>query len=104
MLEAAYKLRQYTAGKSRQTLDTDELLTLAIVRLFEILGEAAAHVTDETRAKHPQIEWQDIADMRNRVIHGYFDIELDIVWNTITENIPPLIAQLEAILTPPQEG
>lgn len=99
MLDAAHKIRHYTAGKSRADLDTDELLALAIVRLFEILGEAAANVTPETRIKYPQIPWQDIADTRNRVIHGYFDIELDIIWYTVDGNIPPLIAELEAVLS-----
>jgi uncharacterized protein with HEPN domain len=102
MLEAAYKIRKHTSGRSRADLDTDELLALGVVRLIEILGEAASQITEETRVHYPQVQWQDIADMRNRVIHGYFSIELDIVWNTVTENIPPLIAALETILPPPK--
>ncbi|MEZ4668136.1 MAG: DUF86 domain-containing protein [Anaerolineae bacterium] len=101
MLDAAQKIVKHTAGKSRVDLDTDEVLALAVVRLIEIVGEAATQVTDETRAQYPQIQWQDIADMRHRVIHGYFNIELDIVWNTVVGNIPPLIVALEAILRPP---
>lgn len=93
MLDAARKIIQFTAGKSRVDLDSDEILSLAVVRLLEIIGEAARHVTDETRASYPNIEWQDIADMRNRVIHGYFDI----IWDTVSVNIPTLINRLESI-------
>jgi uncharacterized protein with HEPN domain len=67
------------------------------------VGEASAHVTEETATEHPQIPCQDIGDIRNRIVHGYFDIEFDIVWNTITDNIPPKVVHLEAILEPPQE-
>ena len=94
MLEAAQKTQQFIVGKSRTDLADDEMLMLALVRLLEIIGEAATHVSDETRTAHPEIPWPDIAGMRNRVIHGYFDIELDIVWDTITLNIPLLIEQL----------
>jgi len=104
MLDAARRIQRFTAGKSRAELDQDELLALAIVRLIEIMGEAATQVTDETRARHPDIEWQDIAAIRNRVIHGYFDVDLDIIWNTVTVNIPPLVGQLERLLNSPEDS
>ncbi len=83
MLDAALKVQYYAEGKSDTDLDNDELLGLGLIRLIEIIGEAATNVTDETRRLYPEIAWQDIADMRNHIIHGYFDIEYSIVWNTV---------------------
>lgn len=103
MLEAAQKIRAFTEGKTRAEFEADEVLSLAVVRLIEIIGEAASQVTDTTRARHPQFEWQDIVGMRNRVIHGYFQIARDIIWNTINDDIPTLITQLESVLEPPSE-
>jgi uncharacterized protein with HEPN domain len=100
MLTFALQIREYTADKSRADLDLDGILALAMVRLLEIIGEAASNVTTETQASYPDIEWREIIGMRNHIIHGYFDIEYDIVWNTILDFIPGLIAELETILLP----
>ena len=72
MLDAAHKTLAFTNGRSRNDLDTDEQLTLAVVRLVEIIGEAAKQVTAETRAVHPDIPWRDIAGTRHRVTPGQF--------------------------------
>ena len=69
-----------------------------IIKSIEIIGEAAAKVTDETRNKYPFMPWASIVAMRNRLIHVYFDIDLDRVWDTITDDLPPLIEQLEKII------
>lgn len=100
MLDAARTIQEFSTGKSRLDLEADRMFSLAVVRLLEILGEASAHVADETRTRYPAIEWRRISDMRNRVIHAYFDVEGDIVWDSIVTYIPPLIAELEAILPP----
>ena len=71
----------------------------AIVRALEIVGEAAARVTPPTRAAHPEIPWSAVVGMRNRPVHGYFDVDLAIVWRTATESLPVLIEALEKILT-----
>jgi len=76
----------------------DRLLLLGLLKLIEILGEAAARIRPETRNRYPQIPWMDIIDMRNRVVHVYFDIDRDEVWDTVTKDLPPLIEQLEKIL------
>jgi len=68
------------------------MLTLAILKSIEIIGEAASKVTEDTRKKCSSIQWPDIVGMRNRLIHGYFDIDLDRVWDTIVEDVPQLIA------------
>ena len=87
-------------GKTRDSLESDETAVLALCRVIEIIGEAAGKVTKPTRDQYSQIPWAEIVSMRNRLIHAYFDVDLDQVWNAVTEDIPPLIAQLQAILPP----
>lgn len=100
MLEAAQRAQEFVRGRKRQDLNKDEQLAFALVKLLEIIGEAAHNVSDETQQKSPQIPWREIADTRNRLIHGYFDVDLDIVWQILEQDLPPLIAELEKILPP----
>ena len=79
-------------------MDADEKLTLALVRLIEVLGEAAKGVSQTFRETHPEISWREIAGTRDRLIHGYFDVDLNIVWQIVTKDLPALILQLEKIL------
>jgi len=65
---------------------------------LEIVGEAANSVTNDFREQHPQIPWKKMIELRNRLIHGYFDINLDIVWDTVLEDLPPLVADLKKII------
>ena len=85
-------------GRTRQDLGEDRMLELAFVRLIEIVGEAAARVDDEGRAAHPAVPWRQVVGMRNRLIHGYDTVDLDVLWDTIGVDLPPLIAALEGIL------
>ena len=101
MLDAGQEAVRFTQGKTRAEFDVDRLLALALVTLIEIVGEAASRVTAESQRAHPDIPWRDIVAMRNRLIHGYFDVDLDRVWDTVTDDLPPLIAHLEAALGPP---
>jgi uncharacterized protein with HEPN domain len=73
------------------------VLQLALVQLIEIVGEAAAQVSDEIRSIHPAIPWQTASDMRNRLIHGYDVIEFSIVFDTVKAYLPQLVRQLDAI-------
>jgi uncharacterized protein with HEPN domain len=73
-------------------------LVLSIVKSIEILGEAASKVTQQTREMYSEIPWANIIGMRNRLIHVYFGIDLDRVWDTVTDDLPPLIASLEKII------
>ena len=98
MLDASRQSQEFVKGKKRVDLDNDPMLHHALVRLIEIIGEAASHITDKFKLKFHEIEWVDIIGMRNRLIHGYFDIDLDIVWDTVTNYIPVLIYQLEKII------
>ncbi|MBI4083659.1 MAG: DUF86 domain-containing protein [Candidatus Lambdaproteobacteria bacterium] len=101
MLDAAREALGFVAGRERSALDDNRKLTLALVKSVEIIGEAARNVSDATRAGLPEIPWLDITGMRHRLVHAYFDIRLDVVWNTVTQNLPPLIAELERILEAP---
>jgi uncharacterized protein with HEPN domain len=85
-------------GKSREEFDSDRLLNLSLSRLLEIIGEAANRVSPAYRRRHPEIAWRQIIDMRNRLIHGYDIVDLDIVWNSVTQDIPVLITSLEKIV------
>lgn len=103
MFDCARTAVEFCAGKTRGDLDGDNMLVLALARLLEIIGEAATRVSPEFRDQHLAIEWQSIIAARNRLIHGYADVDLDIVWNIVTEDLPRLIANLEKLL-PTEEG
>lgn len=98
MLDAAQKALQFTQGHFRQDLDDDELLALAVVRLVEILGEAAKNVSPETRAQAPNIPWRQIAGTRDRLSHAYFDIDLDIIWDIVTNDLPAIVPEMQNLL------
>lgn len=98
MLEAANDALSFTRDKTRSSLDTDKMYRLSIIRCIEIIGEAASRLSKECYDEFPQIPWQNIVNMRNRLIHAYYDINLDTVWSTVIEDLPPLAAELEKIL------
>ena len=98
MLDAARDALSFAEGRTRHELDTDRQLVLAVVKCVEIVGEAAAQVSAETQAELPRLPWQDMIDMRHRLVHAYYDINLDIVWSTLQEDLPPLVERLQAIL------
>jgi uncharacterized protein with HEPN domain len=98
MLEAAQKAVYFTQDRSRGDLDADEVLALALVRLLEIVGEAARNISDSVKEKYPAVPWKPIAGTRDRLVHGYFDVDLDIVWQIITADLPRLTSSLEQIL------
>jgi len=99
MLDAAHRVIAFCQGESRESLEKDEKLQYALVKAIEIIGEAATQITPEFQVTTPQIPWPAIKGMRNRLIHAYFDIDLDILWNTATEAIPPLISELEKLIS-----
>ena len=104
ILDAAGKAGEFTRGRTREDLDHDEMLALALVHLLEVVGEAASGVSVDLRNEHPDIPWKKMVGLRNRLIHGYFDVNLDTVWDTIISDLPPLIADLERILPPDADG
>jgi uncharacterized protein with HEPN domain len=98
MLDAAREAVDFVQDKTQEDLFSDRMLALSLIKLVEIIGEAAASVSTETQNLFPQIPWQNAIRIRNRLIHGYFDINLGIVWDTVRDNLPPLIAELEKII------
>jgi uncharacterized protein with HEPN domain len=98
MFDAAREAIDFGRGKGRTDLDDDRLLVLGLLKCIEIVGEAAAHIGPDTKNRYPEIPWADIVGMRNRLVHAYFDIDPDRVWDTLEQDLPPLVATLEKIL------
>ncbi len=99
MLDAAREIGTLTAGMSRVEFTGDRVVSLAVTRLLEVLGEAANGVSDEVRGRHVGVPWSQMIAMRNRLIHGYYDLDLDIIWSTVSEDIPPLVRLLEDVIS-----
>lgn len=97
MLDSAMEAVELIHGKSRADLDTNRVLSLALVRLLEIVGEAASKVTTATQQQNPNIPWAQIVSLRHRLIHGYDTINMDIFWKILMDDLPALIAQLQKI-------
>ena len=98
MLEAMHDARAFVAGRSRADLDTDKMLVYAVLRAIEIVGEAASKVTTDTQAALSGVPWPAIVGMRNRLVHAYARVNLEIVWKTAQQDLPPLQAAVEAAL------
>lgn len=95
MRDHAQEAVDLVRGKTRADLDTNRLLSLALVRLLEVVGEAATRVPPEERARRPAIPWEQIVGLRNRLIHGYDQVDHDIVWRIIATDLPPLLDKLQ---------
>ncbi len=99
MLDHAREAVEMACGKDRKDLDVERSLNLSLVRLLEIVGEAAGRLTTETQDVYPEIPWAQIVSLRNRLIHGYDEVDFDILWNIIRCDLPPLIERLESIVS-----
>ncbi len=98
MYEAALAAQRFAAGKTRTSLSTDQAFEFAIRTALIVIGEAASKVSPEIREQYPQIPWQSMTGMRNILVHAYMNIDYDRVWGVITDDLPPLIAELEKII------
>jgi uncharacterized protein with HEPN domain len=98
MIEAAEAVADFVSHRNDADLDTDRMLLFALVRAIEVFGEAAAKVSPETRAATAHIPWTEIVAMRNRLIHGYFEVNQAILWKTATEEIPELLPILRGLV------
>ena len=98
MLDHAREAVEMVRHRTRAHLDTDRMLNLALVRLMEVVGEAAAQIPEDFRAHYPEVPWRDVADLRNWLIHGYDAVDFDILWAIIQGDLPPLIQHLETII------
>jgi uncharacterized protein with HEPN domain len=97
ILKAAQDIIRFTKGKTRNDIKTDEILALALIKEIEIIGEAVTKLSIGTREKFPNIGWRDMIGMRNRLIHAYDEIDFGILYDTIVNDIPQLIKELEQI-------
>ena len=98
MKEAAEKILKYTKGLSFEDFLTDNKTIDAVVRNFEIIGEASLRIDEDFRFEHPQIEWKKLRGFRNRIVHDYFGIDYEIVWSILSEDLEELVFQLEQLL------
>ncbi len=100
MLDMARKAVAKTNGVTRDIYERDENLRLALTHLVQVIGEAGRRVSREFCDEHPEIPWQDIVGMRHKLVHDYMGVDEDIVWQVVTEDLPPLTASLEKLLEP----
>jgi len=98
ILEAAEKSIDFLSECTKEDLECDEKLALSVIRLLEIVGEAANQVSEDYQNQHPNIPWKNMVALRNRLIHGYFDVDLDIVWDTVNSDLPPVVKQLRNLI------
>ena len=98
MLDAGKDALQFALGRGRNDLESDRMLALALIKALEIIGEAASKVSENFKSEHPEIPWLEITGMRNRMIHAYYDVNLDVVWQTIKSDLPDLLQSIEKIL------
>ena len=98
MLDAAREALSFIDGKARHDLDESRMLVLSLVKEVEIIGEAAYRVSEPSRNELPDIPWANVIGMRNRLVHAYFDINLDVLWQTLVGDLPHAVPQLEPAL------
>ena len=96
IIEAAEKI-SIRAGKGRHAFDADEDVQIVLVHLIQVIGEAASGLSDELTSAHPEVPWRQIVAIRNRVVHGYFEVDLDILWDVATIDVPHLAGQVRSI-------
>lgn len=98
MIDAAEEAKSFVGDTSEQDFIKNRMLILSVIKEIEIIGEAASKISEVTKLEYPDIPWQDIVGMRNRLIHGYFDVNVKLVWNTVKNNLPALIESLKEII------
>jgi uncharacterized protein with HEPN domain len=95
---AADSLRNFIHGKTREDLSANPLLLSAVLHQLYVIGEAAAHVSKEIKDRHPGVPWKVIYGFRNYIAHEYFSLDVDIVWQTVAQDVPELGSQIDQIL------
>ncbi|MCK6583098.1 MAG: DUF86 domain-containing protein [Anaerolineales bacterium] len=103
ILDSARIALEYMKGKKQDEFTKDPMLQDAVVRRLEIIGEAASRVSAETQAKYPHLPWTAMKGTRNRVIHEYDSVELEIIWDIVEMDLPALVAELEMIVPAKKE-
>jgi uncharacterized protein with HEPN domain len=100
MRDAASAALSFVRGRTRGDLDADRMLQFALIRAIEIVGEASTRVPAASQSAHPEIAWPQIRGMRNRLTHGYDRVDLDFLWSTVSDDLVPLIAAIDAWIGP----
>ncbi len=98
MLLAINEAYSFSKETKRKDLNKNRMLVLSLIKEIEIIGEAASKLSADLLNRYPEIPWADIVGMRNKLIHGYFEVNLDILWNTIKKDLPKLKEQLQKII------
>jgi uncharacterized protein with HEPN domain len=99
MLDTATRLRSLARERGREAFDADDVAQLAVLHLIQRLGEGASRLSANFRAAHPEFPWGEMIGMRNRIVHGYDDLDPDIIWRVATDDVEAVIAALERALT-----
>jgi uncharacterized protein with HEPN domain len=100
MLIAARDALSFVYGLSLEQFAASRIHQQAVTKALETIGEAAGRISEQARAEHPEIPWREVTGMRHRLVHDYFEINLDKVWETVQNDLPPLIAKLEPLVPP----
>lgn len=98
ILQATDEILGFVDDMDFQAFRSDRRTNLAVIRALEIIGEAARHIPAIERRRHPQVPWQDMVAMRNKLIHQYFGVDFEVLWRTVQEDIPPLRDEIQRIL------
>lgn len=100
MLDKGRQALTLAEGKTREDYDKDLALRLALTHLIQVIGEAARRVSPAFRARHSQIPWEGIVGMRSKIVHDYLNVDEDVVWQSVRDELPPLISALSKLLPP----
>jgi uncharacterized protein with HEPN domain len=95
ILDALHQIAEYTCGLDYETFRTTRMVHDAVIRQFEIIGEATKSLSDDFRSKNRSVPWKDLAGFRDKLIHQYFGVDLTLVWRSVTDDVPVLIAELK---------
>jgi uncharacterized protein with HEPN domain len=97
ILDCIRKIKEFTGGLSLKDFSVNELVQDAVIRNIEIIGEASKKISSDTKQIYYEIPWKEIAGMRDKLIHDYLGVDVEVVWRTITEDIPTLEKQIKEI-------
>ncbi|NLG97507.1 MAG: DUF86 domain-containing protein [Chloroflexi bacterium] len=100
MLDMSLQAKEILSGKDRVNYDQDVVLRLALTHLVQVIGEAAQHVSKEFQDLYPQVPWREIIGMRHRIVHDYLNVDEDVVWEVVQNDLPRLVTILESIIPP----